>query len=76
MSVDELEKDIRDTLRNHPNLASNNELDLEVIEIGKDFVRYKIELYAVSSSNKLHKSIENEILKYILSFKHRQTKSS
>ncbi|MFD2555591.1 mechanosensitive ion channel family protein [Sphingobacterium tabacisoli] len=76
VSVDELEKDIRDTLRNHPNLASNNELDLEVIEIGKDFVRYKIELYAVSSSNKLHKSIENEILKYILSFKHRQTKSS
>lgn len=76
VSVDQLENDIRSTLRNHPNLAPNNELDLEVVEIGKDFVRYKIELYAVSSSNKLHKSIENEILKYILTFKYRQTKSS
>lgn len=76
ISVDQLEGDIRETLTNHPNLAPTNELDLEVIEIGKDFVRYKIELYAVSSSNKLHKSIENEILKYILDFKYRRTKSS
>ncbi|ERJ59810.1 mechanosensitive ion channel family protein [Sphingobacterium paucimobilis] len=76
VSVDNLEAYIRETLLNHPNLAPNNELDLEVIEIGKDFVRYKIELYAVSSSNKLHKNIENEILKYILAFKHRQAKSS
>lgn len=75
ISVDQLESDIRSTLTNHPNLAPTNELDLEVVEIGKDFVRYKIELYAVSSSNKLHKSIENEILKYILDFKHRQAKS-
>lgn len=76
ISVDQLEGDIRETLRNHPNLAPTNELDLEVIEIGKDYVRYKIELYAVSSSNKLHKSIENEILKYILDFKYRHIKSS
>ncbi|WP_164108151.1 MULTISPECIES: mechanosensitive ion channel family protein [Sphingobacterium] len=75
ISVDQLESDIRSTLTNHPNLAPTNELDLEVVEIGKDFVRYKMELYAVSSSNKLHKSIENEILKYILDFKHRQAKS-
>lgn len=75
ISVDQLESDIRLTLTNHPNLAPTNELDLEVVEIGKDFVRYKMELYAVSSSNKLHKSIENEILKYILDFKYRQTKS-
>lgn len=76
IAVDQLESEIRETLKNHPNLAPKNELNLEVIEIGKDFVRYKIELYAVSSSNKLHKNIENEILKYILDFKHRHIKSS
>lgn len=76
IAVDQLESEICETLKNHPNLAPKNELNLEVIEIGKDFVRYKIELYAVSSSNKLHKNIENEILKYILDFKHRHIKSS
>lgn len=76
VSFDHLEASIRDTLQNHPNLAPNNEINLEVVEIGKDFVRYKIELYAASSSNKLHKKIENELLKYILNFKHEQTKFS
>lgn len=75
-STEQLESEIRETLINHPNLASDNEINLEVVEIGKDFVRYKIELYAVSSSSKLHKNIENEILKYILTFKYQQIKSS
>lgn len=71
-----LEKEIQDTVRNHPNLKDDNDLTLLVEEIGKDFVRYKIELYAISSSNKLHRKLENEILREILIFEHNRAKSS
>lgn len=74
--VEMLEKEIQNTLLNHPNLDEENPPSLHVVEIGKDFVRYKIELYAVSASNKLHRAIENEILREILIFEHSRTKSS
>lgn len=71
-----LEQAVQDTIRNHPNLDTENIPNLMVEEIGKDFVRYKIELYAVSSSNKLHRALENEVLREILIFEHDRTKSS
>jgi len=74
--VETLEKEIQKTLLNHPNLDEENPPSLHVVEIGKDFVRYKIELYAISASNKLHRVIENEILREILIFEHSRTKSS
>lgn len=74
--VNTLEKEIQDTLRNHPNLDTNTTPSLHVVEIGKDFVRYKLELYAVTSSNKLHREVENEVLREILIFEHTRTKSS
>ncbi|MGN0002496.1 MAG: mechanosensitive ion channel family protein [Sphingobacterium composti] len=74
--VKTLEKEIQGVLLNHPNLDDETPPALHVVEIGKDFVRYKIELYAVSASNKLHRQIENEILREILIFEHSRTKSS
>lgn len=71
-----LEREIKDTVRNHPYLNEDKSLTLLVEEIGKDFVRYKIELYAVSSSNKLHRKLENEVLREILIFEHSRAKSS
>ncbi len=65
-SLQELERELKALLNNHPNLDPKSEINLTVVEIGKDFVRYKIELHAKSSSNTLHKQIENEILKQIL----------
>lgn len=75
-NVQELEGEIRSVLRNHPNLDKGNTIDLEVVEIGKDFIRYKVELYAVSSSNRLHKQLENELMRYILTFEDRRLRSS
>lgn len=71
-----LEKEIQDVLINHPNLDENTKPALHVEQIGKDYVRYKLELYAVSSSNKLHREVENEVLREILIFEHARTKSS
>jgi len=62
----EVETEIKAVLINNPNLDPDSEISLQIVEIAKDFVRYKIELHAVSSSNRLHKQIENEILKEVL----------
>ena len=75
-NMDALEDGLRLTLRNHPNLDANVEPELMVLEIGKDFVKFKLELYAISSSNRLHRQIENEILRYILKYEYTVTKSS
>ncbi|MCA5003607.1 mechanosensitive ion channel family protein [Sphingobacterium bovistauri] len=74
--IETLEKEIQSVLINHPNLDENTEPKIHVVDIGKDFVRYKIELYAISSSNKLHREIENEVLREILIFEHSKTKVS
>lgn len=62
----ELESEINAVILNHPNLDPNSDVNLSIIEIGKDFVHFKIELHAISSSNRLHKQVENEVLKQIL----------
>lgn len=71
-----LESNIRAFLCNHPNLDNNIEPKLIVENVAKDFVNYKIELYANGSSNKLHREIENEILREVLMFQHSLTKVS
>ncbi|MBX3241284.1 MAG: mechanosensitive ion channel [Chitinophagaceae bacterium] len=65
---EELGTELRELFRTHPELDMEHELKLRVEEIGKDFVRFKIELIAKSSSDRLHREIENEVLKQILVF--------
>lgn len=72
----ELESEIRLLLINHPNLDPKSDIVLNIVEIGKDFVHYKMELHATSSSNRLHKEIENEILKQILTLESLRIKVS
>lgn len=69
VEVDKLEARIQKTLVNHPYLTGDDDLHLKVVEIGKDYVKYKMEMHATSSSNKLHRQLENEILKEVLQFK-------
>lgn len=61
-----LEKELKKILYNHPSLDPKSDVDFRIVQIGKDYVDYKIELHAISSSNRLHKQIENEVLKEIL----------
>ena len=69
VDMKKLEENIKALLVNHPYLAEAEELQLKVVKIGKDYVRYKIELRATSSSNKIHKQVENEVFREILKFK-------
>lgn len=68
VEVDKLEENIQALLRNHPYLTGEDELQLKVIEIGKDNVKYKMEMHAKSSSNKVHKQVENEVFREVLKF--------
>lgn len=69
VEVNKLEENIRALLINHPYLTNEEELHLKVVKIGKDHIRYKIELHATSSSSKVHKQVENEVFREILKFK-------
>lgn len=70
-----LQDAIQQLLLNHPNLTGDDELELKIVEIGKDSVKYKMEMHAVSSSNRLHRQLENEILKEVLNFERRANAS-
>src|SRR5690606_5352734 len=77
LEVEELEEALRLSLTTHPNLSDKPEdFQLKVIELGKDFVRYKLDLHAVSNSNRMHRQLENEILKEVIKFERKVLKSS
>jgi len=69
VQTDALEEQLRVLFRAHPELDMKEDLKLRVEEIGKDFVRFKIELVGNTASDRLHKEIEYEVLKQILVFK-------
>lgn len=77
LHIEELEQALKDSLMTHPNLSDKPEdFQLKVIELGKDFVRYKLDLHAVSNSNRMHRQLENEILKEVIKFERSVLKSS
>lgn len=65
---DALEATLQNLFRAHPELDMKDDIRLRVEEIGKDLVRYKIDLVASTASDRLHKEVENEVLKQILVF--------
>lgn len=64
-----LGEDIKKMLRNHPQLTGEDTLELKIMDIGKDFVKYQVDLHATSNSSKLHRQLTNEILREVLKFK-------
>ena len=76
IKVHELEQRLQSVLQHHPYLTGEDDLSLTVAEIGKDWVKYKMEVHATSKANKVHKQIENEMLKEVLKFKQEQDGAS
>ncbi len=64
-----LEEDLRTFFAANPELAGSQNAPLLVEEINKDAVKFRVELTAVSSSDRIHRKIENDVLKQILVFK-------
>lgn len=70
-NIEALEKELQVIFNNHPDIEPGNNLQLKVKDLGKDFIKFSIELTANSSSDRLHRKIEAEILKHILLFKNK-----
>lgn len=66
---DQLERDLSTFFSENPELAGPQDVPLLVEEMNKDAVKFKIELMAKSSSDRIHRKIENDVLKQILVFK-------
>lgn len=69
VDIDLLQVRIQDIIINHPNLIDETPSEIMVLAITKDAVRCKLDIRAVSSSNSLHRQLENEVLKTVLKFK-------
>ncbi|MNL56508.1 hypothetical protein D3C87_1800090 [compost metagenome] len=72
LHVQSVENHLRPILKINKNIIWDDLFKIKVAEIGKDFVKYKIELNTISSRNKLHYQIQNEILNEILLFRTRE----
>jgi len=72
LHVQSVENHLRPILKINKNIIWDDLFKIKIAEIGKDFVKYKIELNTISSSNKLHYQIQNEILNEILLFRTRE----
>jgi len=72
MFMEQLEADLRKLLKNHAEVSWSNDVALKVIDIGKDYVKYKIEFVAVNSTNRLHRQLENEVLVEVLKYQRNQ----
>lgn len=67
--IEALEKRLQSIFNAHPDIEPGNNLELKVKELGKDYIKFGIELTANSTSDRLHRKIEADILKHILLFK-------
>lgn len=65
-NMEELEEKLKKLLMYHPDVHWTDDVALKVVNIGKDYVQYKIEFNALNSTNKLHRQLENEVLTLIL----------
>ncbi|WP_018627495.1 mechanosensitive ion channel family protein [Niabella aurantiaca] len=69
MDIRALAAKLEPVLKTMPDLAAGGEALIRIAEVGKDFVKYKIDLYAIDSSNRRQKRIESEVLNALLHLK-------
>ncbi|SDE02078.1 mechanosensitive ion channel family protein [Niabella drilacis] len=66
MDVQTLSARLDPVLKTMPDLTAGAEVIVRIAELGKDFVKYKIDLYAIDSSNRRQKRIESAVLNAVL----------
>ncbi|MBZ4191067.1 mechanosensitive ion channel family protein [Niabella beijingensis] len=66
MNVEVLSSRLAPSLKEIQDLSPGGEVVIRIAEVGKDFVKYKIDLYAIDSSNRRHKRIESAVLDAVL----------
>jgi len=67
-AVAELEQYLSPLLQKNPNLDHSQGFTIKVADMTKDYIKYKVEVSAISSSNKVHQQVQSSILNEILQF--------
>ncbi|WP_343317953.1 mechanosensitive ion channel family protein [Sphingobacterium multivorum] len=67
-AVAELEQYLSPLLQKNPNLDHSEGFTIKVADMTKDYIKYKVEVSAISSSNKVHQQVQSSILNEILQF--------
>lgn len=67
-AVAELEQYLSPLLQKNPNLDHSQGFTIKVADMTKDYIKYKVEVSAISSSNKVRQQVQSSILNEILQF--------
>ncbi|WP_293936401.1 mechanosensitive ion channel family protein [Sphingobacterium sp. UBA5996] len=68
VAVEELEGYLTPLFQQNPNLDHSQGFIIKVADLTKDYIKYKVEVSAISSSNKIHQQVQSRILNEILQF--------
>ncbi len=68
VAVEELERYLTPLFQQNPNLDHSQGFIIKVADLAKDYIKYKVEVSAISSSNKIHQQVQSRILNEILQF--------
>ncbi len=68
VAVTELEQYLSPLLQKNPNLDHSQGFVVKVADVAKDYIKYKVEISTISSSNKIHQQVQSSILNEVLQF--------
>ena len=68
VAVAELERYLSPLFQKNPNLDHSQGFTIKVADLAKDYIKYKVEVSTISSSNKIHQEVQSRILNEILQF--------
>jgi len=68
-AVEELEEYFRALFQQNSNLDHAQGFIVKIADVAKDYIKYKVEVSTISSSNKIHQQVQSKILNEVLQFK-------
>lgn len=68
VAVTELEEYLNPLFQKNPNLDHSQGFTIKVADVAKDYIKYKVEISTISSSNKIHQQVQSTILNEVLQF--------
>ncbi|MNK10772.1 Mechanosensitive channel MscK precursor [compost metagenome] len=71
VAVEELERYFKPLFQDNPNLDHGQGFSVKIADLAKDYVKYKVEVSTISSSNRIHQQVQSKILNEVLQFKGR-----
>lgn len=69
VAVEVLESYFKPLFQNNSNLDHSQGFTVKIADLAKDYVKYKVEVSTISSSNRIHQQVQSKILNQVLQFK-------